>query len=377
MDTAQWPQEIVVKPVQELVGGVTTNSSNGTPQKAAGIISGGRAHQQKENNNNNNGSKEGVNCPRCNSNNTKFCYYNNYSLTQPRYFCKTCRRYWTEGGTLRNIPVGGGSRKNKRPSSSSASSLSSNASKKLLPGLISSSSSTTSYSAPSLPSSTTAKTAPQNPKMMMVMMNQDEGQDLNQLAFPTSFTELMHHNHHQVQPTTVVDHDHQNSNMNNRNQISALELLNRGGGLNNLGSFMHMPPQSHLVNHHHQHPEAVGVDYTSGLSFLHQDFKASSSSSSLSFSLDGIGLGINGSNNSSNGYNHHDEEGGVGRSLLFPFEDLKQVPSTSTATNGHHHHQQQQHEISNGKDHNGDGDDRGVAADSSGYWTGMLGGGSW
>ncbi|XP_047978126.1 dof zinc finger protein 1-like isoform X1 [Salvia hispanica] len=57
-----------------------------------------------------------LNCPRCNSTNTKFCYYNNYSLSQPRYFCKTCRRYWTEGGSLRNIPVGGGSRKNK-PSS--------------------------------------------------------------------------------------------------------------------------------------------------------------------------------------------------------------------------------------------------------------------
>ncbi|XP_047306996.1 dof zinc finger protein DOF5.6-like [Impatiens glandulifera] len=53
-------------------------------------------------------------CPRCDSTNTKFCYYNNYSLTQPRYFCKTCRRYWTKGGTLRNIPVGGGCRKNKK-----------------------------------------------------------------------------------------------------------------------------------------------------------------------------------------------------------------------------------------------------------------------
>nr|GMD94880.1 dof zinc finger protein DOF4.6-like isoform X1 [Ipomoea batatas] len=56
-----------------------------------------------------------LNCPRCNSANTKFCYYNNYSLSQPRYFCKTCRRYWTAGGSLRNIPVGGGSRKNKKP----------------------------------------------------------------------------------------------------------------------------------------------------------------------------------------------------------------------------------------------------------------------
>ncbi|KAE8125210.1 hypothetical protein FH972_020043 [Carpinus fangiana] len=54
------------------------------------------------------------NCPRCGSCNTKFCYYNNYSLTQPRYFCKGCRRYWTKGGSLRNVPVGGGCRKNRR-----------------------------------------------------------------------------------------------------------------------------------------------------------------------------------------------------------------------------------------------------------------------
>ncbi|KAL1204328.1 Dof zinc finger protein DOF4.4 [Cardamine amara subsp. amara] len=54
-------------------------------------------------------------CPRCDSNNTKFCYYNNYSVSQPRYFCKNCRRYWTHGGALRNIPIGGSSRKPKRP----------------------------------------------------------------------------------------------------------------------------------------------------------------------------------------------------------------------------------------------------------------------
>ncbi|XP_059429213.1 dof zinc finger protein DOF3.6-like isoform X2 [Corylus avellana] len=53
-------------------------------------------------------------CPRCDSSNTKFCYFNNYSLTQPRHFCKTCRRYWTRGGALRNVPVGGGCRKNKK-----------------------------------------------------------------------------------------------------------------------------------------------------------------------------------------------------------------------------------------------------------------------
>ncbi|KAL6648371.1 hypothetical protein ACP70R_012595 [Stipagrostis hirtigluma subsp. patula] len=60
-------------------------------------------------------------CPRCDSTNTKFCYYNNYSLSQPRHFCKTCRRYWTRGGSLRNVPVGGGCRRNKRSSKSSSS----------------------------------------------------------------------------------------------------------------------------------------------------------------------------------------------------------------------------------------------------------------
>ncbi|KAL2504474.1 Dof-type domain-containing protein [Abeliophyllum distichum] len=65
-----------------------------------------------------------LNCPRCDSLNTKFCYYNNYCLTQPRYFCKTCRRYWTKGGNMRKLPVGGpigggGGRKNKKMKSSS------------------------------------------------------------------------------------------------------------------------------------------------------------------------------------------------------------------------------------------------------------------
>ncbi|KAG1366425.1 cyclic dof factor 3 [Cocos nucifera] len=52
-------------------------------------------------------------CPRCNSLDTKFCYYNNYNVNQPRYFCRNCQRYWTAGGTMRNVPVGAGRRKNK------------------------------------------------------------------------------------------------------------------------------------------------------------------------------------------------------------------------------------------------------------------------
>ncbi|MCD7463767.1 hypothetical protein HAX54_051347 [Datura stramonium] len=103
MDTAQWPQEIVVKPMEEIIGNTNGSSkpNNCVERKLV------RPHKDQV-----------VNCPRCNSTNTKFCYYNNYSLSQPRYFCKTCRRYWTEGGSLRNIPVGGGSRKNKKSSNS-------------------------------------------------------------------------------------------------------------------------------------------------------------------------------------------------------------------------------------------------------------------
>eukprot|EP00238_Polyblepharides_amylifera_P012639 CAMPEP_0196585790 /NCGR_PEP_ID=MMETSP1081-20130531/52004_1 /TAXON_ID=36882 /ORGANISM="Pyramimonas amylifera, Strain CCMP720" /LENGTH=725 /DNA_ID=CAMNT_0041907457 /DNA_START=240 /DNA_END=2418 /DNA_ORIENTATION=+ len=56
---------------------------------------------------------EAVRCPRCDSEETKFCYYNNYNIKQPRYFCKDCQRYWTAGGMLRNVPVGAGKRKCK------------------------------------------------------------------------------------------------------------------------------------------------------------------------------------------------------------------------------------------------------------------------
>ncbi|KAE8665043.1 Dof zinc finger protein DOF1.2 [Hibiscus syriacus] len=54
------------------------------------------------------------NCPRCASVHTKFCYY--YTLSQQRYFCNCCRRYWTKGGSLRNVHVDGGCGKNLRGS---------------------------------------------------------------------------------------------------------------------------------------------------------------------------------------------------------------------------------------------------------------------
>lgn len=52
-------------------------------------------------------------CPRCHSHNTKLCYIN--SLSQPCYTCKHCRRCWTHGWALRNIPIGGRGRNTKRP----------------------------------------------------------------------------------------------------------------------------------------------------------------------------------------------------------------------------------------------------------------------
>ncbi|XP_010510578.1 PREDICTED: dof zinc finger protein DOF2.2-like isoform X3 [Camelina sativa] len=69
-------------------------------------------------------------CPRCDSANTKFCYFNNYNLTQPRHFCKACRRYWTRGGALRNVPVGGGCRRNKKGKSGNSKSSSSSSQNK-------------------------------------------------------------------------------------------------------------------------------------------------------------------------------------------------------------------------------------------------------
>ncbi|GJM86696.1 hypothetical protein PR202_ga02580 [Eleusine coracana subsp. coracana] len=92
---------------------------------------------------------EAVKCPRCESTNTKFCYYNNYNLSQPRHFCKSCRRYWTKGGVLRNVPVGGGCRKAKRSSSSASSSSAATAASSTSAGEASKNPRRTSASSPS------------------------------------------------------------------------------------------------------------------------------------------------------------------------------------------------------------------------------------
>lgn len=235
-----------------------------------------------------------LNCPRCNSTNTKFCYYNNYSLSQPRYFCKTCRRYWTEGGSLRNIPVGGGSRRNKRSSSSSSNSSSSSSN-------------------------------PPNPKFPDV-------QDLN-LGFPppSSTTTNTNTTHHQDFKTIseliqVPNFDNTSSSNNNNNNLSCSSSSSISAmGLN---SFLTMP---------------IGGGLMMPMQTPH-DFKPT-----LNFSLDGLGIISNGGSGGGGGGGHVQETnsgGGVGR-LLFPFQDLKQPSS-----NDHHHQQQQQN---NNRDHNAAG----------------------
>ncbi|XP_047309178.1 dof zinc finger protein DOF1.5-like [Impatiens glandulifera] len=72
--------------------------------------------QETETETSNRAPEKPIQCPRCKSMETKFCYFNNYNVNQPRHFCKGCQRYWTAGGALRNVPVGAGRRKNKSPS---------------------------------------------------------------------------------------------------------------------------------------------------------------------------------------------------------------------------------------------------------------------
>ncbi|KAD3641415.1 hypothetical protein E3N88_30639 [Mikania micrantha] len=256
------------------------NSCSKTPTNSSSLER--RARPQKE---------SAVNCPRCNSINTKFCYYNNYSLSQPRYFCKTCRRYWTDGGTLRNVPVGGGSRKNKRSSSSSSStSISSHSSSmsKKLPDLV----------VPPAPPTVLS----QNPRM-----HHDHGRDLN-LRFPSSddfktISEL-------IQAPSLDGTKNTN-----------LELLTGITTRGMMNSFMPIPI-----------PDSNSVYSSSGdqLMIPMPEFKIPS----LNFSLDGT-----------YGSSIHDNSSGR---LLFPFEDLKASTISTTTTNDGHHNVEQN------KDQNGD-----------------------
>ncbi|XP_021635893.2 dof zinc finger protein DOF2.5 isoform X1 [Hevea brasiliensis] len=258
MDAAPWPQDIkLIKPMEEI-------SSNACTRPVL---------EKKVR------PQEQLNCPRCNSTNTKFCYYNNYSLTQPRYFCKTCRRYWTEGGSLRTVPVGGGSRKNKRSTSSTAAAAAS-----------SSSSSSASSKLPDLNPPSLSQFHSRNPKT-------HEGQDLN-LAFP-AIRESQGISHFVEVPKTENNNNQHNSCSSSSSfyapsSLSALELLRTGIASRGLNSFIPTPmPDSNTL-------------YSSG--FPMQEFKPT-----ISFSVEGLGsrYGVQ-------------ENGGR---ILFPFGEMKQISS--------------------------------------------------
>ncbi|KAI9093907.1 hypothetical protein K1719_026905 [Acacia pycnantha] len=258
--------------------------------------------------------QEQLNCPRCNSTNTKFCYYNNYSLTQPRYFCKTCRRYWTEGGSLRNVPVGGGSRKNKKLFTNNPNSSSST---KVLPDL----------NPP-----TTSTSSSQNPKLLM-----QGGQDLN-LAFP---------------PINVDNYHHGLTYQSSSSSTSALALL-RAGMNNNNQAFVHnpilmMPNSNNNNNNNGLFPASGGF-----ISPIMHEVKPGS----LGFSVADNHQGLRGG--SRYGSVHHHQENSDdnninagGARLLFPFGDVKQIPEEN-----------KEHAAGNN-------------SSTSGYWTGMIGEGSW
>ncbi|KAK6804683.1 hypothetical protein RDI58_002467 [Solanum bulbocastanum] len=235
-----------------------------------------------------------INCPRCDSLNTKVCYYNNYSLTQPRYFCKTCRRYWTEGGTLRNVPVGGGSRKNKRLSSSYSS--------QKVPDLN-----------PNTTSHVTARH--QNPNNIVIGSNQDLT-----LGFRT-VPQDHHTPFHGVIPQflELPKMDGSNNHLGSSTQISALELLRTGIASSGFTSFISSASTPDL-----------NALYNSGFPF--QEVKPSAGSTDHAASL---------SNNYSSG-GPGGLENGSGAGIMFPLGGLKQLSSTNQP-----HHQTKGQENNN------------------------------
>jgi hypothetical protein len=317
---------------------------------AAGAVAGAgsterKARPQKE---------KAINCPRCNSTNTKFCYYNNYSLTQPRYFCKTCRRYWTEGGSLRNVPVGGGSRKNKRSSSAVVSSAAAAAA------------STSAAASGTVPVGLAAK----NPKLM-----HEGAHDLN-LAFPHHHGRVLHPSEFAAFPSL------ESSNVcNPGGAVAANGTGGRGMGafsamelLRSSGCYVPMP-QVHLG----MPPEYAAAGFSLGEFRMppphqqhqqqHQQHQQQQVQNMLGFSLDtGAGGGAGGYSAGLQGA----QENAAGR-LLFPFEDLKPGVNAAGAGGGASS-DQFEHSKDQGQGGGGGG---GGGHETLGFWNnGMIGNGS-
>ena len=288
-----------------------------------------------------------INCPRCNSTNTKFCYYNNYSLQQPRYFCKTCRRYWTEGGSLRNVPVGGGSRKNKRSSS----------------GIVS------SAAAAAVSTSAASGTVPVGLAAKSQKLMHEGAHDLN-LAFPHHQGRILHPSEFAAFPSLESSNVCNPGGANGTGgramgAFSAMELLRSSG--------CYVPmPQVHLG----MPPEYAAAGFALGefrMPPQHQQHHQQQQQhqqqvqNMLGFSLDTGGGG--GAGAYSNGLQGA-LESATGR-LLFPFEDLKPgVGGAGEVANGGGSDQ-----FEHSKDQGGGGGSGGH--ETLGFWNnGMIGNGS-
>ncbi|CAN8230780.1 unnamed protein product [Cochlearia groenlandica] len=340
MDTAQWSQEIVVKPLEEIVTNTCPKPQPPQPQPpqtvatAVGDIR--KARPEKD---------QAINCPRCNSINTKFCYYNNYSLTQPRYFCKGCRRYWTEGGSLRNIPVGGGSRKNKRSHHHHHNYSSDSTQQATKKQHVSDHNNNNHFMNMSQQGLTSQ--SQQNPNKFLEPTQQDLSlgfppHGLVRTNFTNNTTPLLVSTCSATSATTS-DLIRSNNNGNNNNVSSS--------------SFLGFP-----LDDDDQDPTLSG-----GFSMQDHYKPCNTNTTLLGFSLDHHHHSNNSANNGFHGGLGGDDDDDVNVRHLFPFEDLKlHVSSSSTSTNNV--------DIINDHEKRASGGDG--AATSSGYWSGMLSGGS-
>nr|AFK38624.1 unknown [Medicago truncatula] len=223
---------------------------------------------------------QALNCPRCNSTNTKFCYYNNYSLSQSQ----------PPSSITKNIIIN--------------------------PDLA-----TTQNNFP--------QSASQNPKI-------HQGQDLN-LAYPPQTTE---DNYNTISKFIELPYttDHQDKT------TSAMELLKTASSSRGLNSFMPMTLS-----------ESSAMYNSSG--FALQDFKLG-----VNFGLEGFENGYGGLQGINNQEGSAGGGGGGGARMLFPVveDQLNKQQQQQVPNSGEFEHQQNR-----------------TQGDSTGYWNGMLGGGSW
>ncbi|XP_010523823.1 PREDICTED: dof zinc finger protein DOF2.5-like isoform X2 [Tarenaya hassleriana] len=284
--------------------------------------------------------QEKLNCPRCNSTNTKFCYYNNYSLTQPRYFCRGCRRYWTEGGSLRNVPVGGSSRKNKRSSSAIFPTSSTSATS----ALSSSSSLGMTTKLPDL--NPPVLFSGQNPKSTSTQQQKGSSQDLNLLSFPVMQDGHHHQNMSQFLQMPKIENSITQPNPNgslsslyvSSSPVSALEFLRTGVSSRGFNTFIPGP----MI-------DSNTVLYSSSGFPTIADYKPSN----LSFAGN---IGHNNNNGNTRSHETNEDINGSGR-VLFPFSEMKELSSTTTQEVGDNDDHQQKSQVN---------------SSANAYWSGMF-----